>query len=267
MFTIGQFADLTGVSAKRLRHYDRVHLFRPARVDPVNHYRYYSAGQLPELRRILALIDLGVPLARIAELMEDPSDVDRVLSRRRTELERHRADMDRRLAALDIRLHRTGPRDVVVRHRPRGKWLSLRQSITDRTEVPPLFDEAEAHAAAHGARDSRPPACVVHESTRRRKDVELLIPVVRRVPETDRLTHLSTPASRVVTHLLVGRYDGLDEVAAELRSWAEAVGLSVAGAPWYVYLRFSADDHLPLPERFLTARRPELLTEVQVPVA
>ena len=60
MFTVGRFAELSGVSAKRLRHYDEIGLFHPAWVDPTNDYRYYVAGQIPELRRIAALRDLGV---------------------------------------------------------------------------------------------------------------------------------------------------------------------------------------------------------------
>ena len=62
MFTIGSFAELTGVSAKRLRHYDTLELFRPAWTDPDSHYRYYLAAQIPELQRIVALRDLGIPL-------------------------------------------------------------------------------------------------------------------------------------------------------------------------------------------------------------
>ena len=53
---------MAGVPAKRLRHYDAIGLFKPAWVDPTNDYRYYSAAQLAQLNRILALKDLDVSL-------------------------------------------------------------------------------------------------------------------------------------------------------------------------------------------------------------
>ena len=62
VFTIGSFSALTGVSAKRLRHYDGSGLFQPVWVDPATRYRYYSATQIPDLRRIVSLVNLGIPL-------------------------------------------------------------------------------------------------------------------------------------------------------------------------------------------------------------
>src|SRR3954453_20322191 len=60
VFTIGAFAGFSGISAKALRLYDRMVLFRPAWTDGATGYRYYSAAQLPELRRIVALRDTGM---------------------------------------------------------------------------------------------------------------------------------------------------------------------------------------------------------------
>ena len=55
MFTIGPFSRIAGVSAKVLRSYDLVGLFRPVWTDPWSGYRYYSPAQLPDVRRILSL--------------------------------------------------------------------------------------------------------------------------------------------------------------------------------------------------------------------
>jgi DNA-binding transcriptional MerR regulator len=68
MFQIGSFARLAGVSAKQLRAYDQIGLFRPVWVDPASAYRYYSPAQLPELRRILGLRQLGMPIEEIKRL-------------------------------------------------------------------------------------------------------------------------------------------------------------------------------------------------------
>jgi len=68
MLSIGDFAHLGGVSVRTLRHYDEIGLLRPARVDPHSGYRAYSAGQLGQLNRIVALKDLGLSLAQVRRL-------------------------------------------------------------------------------------------------------------------------------------------------------------------------------------------------------
>ena len=58
-YRIGEVAELSGVSAKTLRHYEKVGLLRPAAVDARTGYRRYGATQLRDLASILALRDVG----------------------------------------------------------------------------------------------------------------------------------------------------------------------------------------------------------------
>src|SRR5688572_405412 len=111
MFPIGAFGRLAGISAKQLRAYDEIGLFRPVWVDPSSAYRYYSPAQLPELRRILALRQLGMPLDEIGALVRG-GDLAAALDRRRAGLERERRLVEERLAALDITV---GEADIVLR--------------------------------------------------------------------------------------------------------------------------------------------------------
>ena len=69
MFSIGEFARLGAVSIRTLRHYDEIGLLPPAEVDPVTGYRSYSARQLRQLNRIVALKDLGLTLGQIKQLL------------------------------------------------------------------------------------------------------------------------------------------------------------------------------------------------------
>lgn len=68
-YRIGEFADLSGVSAKTLRFYDEVGLLRPASTDPRTRYRYYLPQQLEELASIIALKDIGLSLAQVRNLI------------------------------------------------------------------------------------------------------------------------------------------------------------------------------------------------------
>jgi DNA-binding transcriptional MerR regulator len=69
MLKIGEFARLSQVSVKTLRHYDALGVLRPALVDPESGYRLYDIGQLVEVVRILAPKDCGFALEEIARLL------------------------------------------------------------------------------------------------------------------------------------------------------------------------------------------------------
>ncbi|MCB0238262.1 MAG: MerR family transcriptional regulator, partial [Anaerolineae bacterium] len=69
MYKIGEFSRLSRITVKTLRHYDEAGLLRPAYVDRFSGYRYYSAGQLPDLYQILSLKDLGLSLEQIRTLL------------------------------------------------------------------------------------------------------------------------------------------------------------------------------------------------------
>lgn len=76
--TIGAFARACRLSPKALRLYDELELLRPARVDPDTGYRYYAAEQLEQARLVAWLRRLGMPLARIREVVAlQPSDAAR----------------------------------------------------------------------------------------------------------------------------------------------------------------------------------------------
>ncbi|WP_329134906.1 MerR family transcriptional regulator [Streptomyces sp. NBC_01476] len=68
LLSIGAFARASRLSPKALRLYDELGLLTPARVDPVNGYRFYARGQLEQARLVAWLRRLGMPLARIQQV-------------------------------------------------------------------------------------------------------------------------------------------------------------------------------------------------------
>ena len=74
-YLIGEFSELSGISKRMLRHYDKLELFVPARQSEENGYRYYDEAQMAELKKIQFLRDLGFTLAGIKALMENPLDL------------------------------------------------------------------------------------------------------------------------------------------------------------------------------------------------
>lgn len=67
-YAIGEFASINKVSARMLRHYDKIGLFTPSVVLD-NGYRYYSSTQIPMLSLIKKYQSCGFTLAEIAQLL------------------------------------------------------------------------------------------------------------------------------------------------------------------------------------------------------
>ena len=252
MFQIGQFARLAGISAKQLRAYDALGLFRPVWVDPSSAYRYYSPAQLPELRRILALRQLGMPLEEIGALVHG-GDLRAALDRRRAELERERRRAEDRLAALDITV---GDADVVVRPVAIEPVAAMR--LGDDAET--AFDELESHVRDLGRRAHRPPGAIPSER-------EIFVPVTGPVAETDRIVYRRLPAVRVASVIHRGPYGGVAGARRALVRWVEASGLAPAGPMRTLYLQFGADASLRLPPGWVVQRDVDFVTELQQPVA
>ena len=266
MFTIGLFAELTGVSAKRLRHYDRIGLFAPAFVDPATKYRHYTATQIPRLRRIVSLADMGFALREISDLVDaGPVPVDVALQRRRREMIDQRADLNRRLAALDIELSHGSEIDVVIQVRPPGRWASLRRRLDDGADLSPLFVEVESMVREQDLRARRPPAAVDHGLIGSQRDVEVLIPTSGSIVARAGVRNMRTPPAQIAATLVLGEYPSLSEASATMSDWVTGTGYRIGGPTWISYLRFSAEPHLGVPGEFLTDE-PNYVSEIQVQV-
>lgn len=252
MFSIGSFARLGGISAKQLRAYDALALFRPVWVDPMNDYRYYSPAQLPELRRILALRQLGMSLDEIGGLVSG-GDLREALDRRRAELQRERRLVEDRLRALDISLR--SDTDVVVR----PVATEPTAVMTVGTDVGDAFYELESHVRDLGRRAHRPPGAL--PATR-----EIFVPVTGPLTATDRIEYRRLPACRAASVIHRGPYDGVAHARRALEDWVAAAGLTTAGPMRTLYLQFGAEPELRVPRGYVVERDADFVTELQLPV-
>ena len=107
MFSIGEFARHGRVSVRMLRHYDAIGLLGPASVDAASGYRFYQAGQLAELNRIIALKDLGFTLQQVQAILAEQvsaAELRGMLKLRRAEIHAHIEAETARLARVEARL-------------------------------------------------------------------------------------------------------------------------------------------------------------------
>jgi DNA-binding transcriptional MerR regulator len=110
MFSIGEFARHGRVSVRMLRHYDAIGLLRPACVDPATGYRFYQAGQLAGLNRIIALEDLGFTLQQVQAILAEKVSAAEL----RGMLRLRRAGIHARIEAGTTRLARVEARLLTI---------------------------------------------------------------------------------------------------------------------------------------------------------
>jgi DNA-binding transcriptional MerR regulator len=104
LLTVGVVARRTGLTAKALRHYDRVGLLRPAVVDSATGYRLYHPGQVAEARLVQLLRSLDLPLDQVRTAVAGWKDGDTAVVGE--VISRHRGQLSARVARLRGALHR-----------------------------------------------------------------------------------------------------------------------------------------------------------------
>ena len=80
-FTVGAAAELTGLTAEALRHYDRIGVLSPHEKDEHTNYRYYTEDDIIGLKTVALLRCMDLPLPEIKSLLaqDDLHEVVRIL--------------------------------------------------------------------------------------------------------------------------------------------------------------------------------------------
>lgn len=74
-YTVKELAELSGVSGRTLRYYDKINLLKPKRIAS-NGYRIYGSEQVDQLQQILFYRAMELPLEEIRRMVSAP-DFDR----------------------------------------------------------------------------------------------------------------------------------------------------------------------------------------------
>lgn len=141
-YRIGEFAELSGVTAKTLRFYDQIGLLRPAGVDSRTRYRQYLPEQLQELAAILALKDLGASLPEIRQVLlraRSSQDRERLLKSIQAGLKRSIQEHMQALTRIDAALNecRGGSPvvPVIIKRRPPTLVAAVRVRVSAYADI------------------------------------------------------------------------------------------------------------------------------------
>ncbi|MDQ2838669.1 MAG: MerR family transcriptional regulator [Actinomycetota bacterium] len=104
LLSIGVLAARFGTTARALRHYDRLGLFRPSVVEPGTGNRLYGTDQLEDLELIVRLRTVDLPLEDIRSCLNCPAGQLRQ-DRINELLHRHRVRLESRHSRIRFALH------------------------------------------------------------------------------------------------------------------------------------------------------------------
>ncbi|MFN8528724.1 MAG: MerR family transcriptional regulator [Anaerolineae bacterium] len=155
MIKIGDFSKICQTSIKALRHWDAVGLLRPALIDPLTHYRYYSIDQIDDVNRILAFRALGLSLNETAMMLHEhpaPADIRALLLAKRAELYAQIQEAESMLTALEGRLRvmesvsAQPAYEVALKSAQEMPVLSVRTVVPDLEALVALLEETHPYA-------------------------------------------------------------------------------------------------------------------------
>jgi DNA-binding transcriptional MerR regulator len=275
MYKIGEFSKMMQVSVGTLRHYDRIGLLKPVEVDKFTGYRSYSAEQLPQLHRIIALKDLGFSLEQIMRLVEDgitTKHLEGMLMLRRTQLNQEIEEMRNQLAEVERRLHQIEKEDilsgydVIVKQVEPLLVASVRAILPNHSASATLFREVYEALGEHALQALGPnpgeggtTMVLWYDTEFKETDIDgaAAFIVKCRVPESGRMRIHELPPYMMASTIHHGTYNTIGNAHEAIITWIEGNNYRIVGADREV------DIYNKMPIRF---DDPSYITEIQYPI-
>jgi DNA-binding transcriptional MerR regulator len=268
MLKIGEFARISQVSIKALRHYDAIGLLPPARIDHESGYRFYEIEQLGDLARILALKDCGFALEEIAELLKtrDALDIKAMLRQRIVEQQQLIAEEQARLHRITARLQQLervdapdSAFDVMLKRAEPLTLLGQRQTVATTQEIGPFARVVWGQLEQHGVMPVGPLVHLYYDENVGSELIDLFVgaPVMMvPVDGIDLRCERLLGGDLLACTIYRGDYGEIGAGYAALERWVAASNYQITGPYREIYHRS------PLH----TADPASYITEIQCPV-
>lgn len=178
MLTVGAFSRASGLPVSALRYYDAAGVLRPAHVDPVTGYRWYTPHQVGRAGLVARMRQTGMPVADICRVITaDPVTARRVVDAHQRRLEAelatataHLTDVRELLTAttsltVDAAELRAALRSVRHAVGDHSSWRALRGVLFDVDDGVLRLVATDRHRLAVSALPvtgvEGPPVCVI----------------------------------------------------------------------------------------------------------
>ena len=246
--TIGEFSRLCRVTIKTIRHYEKIGLLSPEKVDRYSNYRYYTIGQMQRMLAIRQLKELGFSLEEIATLFNDTSHFPdaRMLAEKIDETEQqiqallHR--QSRLQVLLDSRKHQEQMEKITIQSLPGCIVASYKGVIPSYNDLGRVCCEVIGPEMQRlGCECTEPGFCFTRELNKEYTPTDIAIEYCEAVKEARTDSALIqfyelAPVEKAICYKHYGPYDKLYESYCELFSYAQREGYEVLEAPRAVYV-------------------------------
>ena len=263
LYKIGMFANMNRVTIKTLRYYDEQKLLVPVYVDEENGYRYYAAGQMAQLHRIIALKMMGFSIDDIRKIMDGAEEKSFLLEKKQ-EILKEIAVLTEKLSQVESYLARENMNlsaPVLNKEIPAAIVCTMKHRIKSYDALFELMPQMGAQMEMLDCKCAQPAYCFTHYLESGYTDEDILVEICEAVTEKKQDSGdivfkvlPKVPTAACIFHK--GSYDTLHKSYAILLQYIEENGYEICGN-----IRESYIDGVWNKET-----EKEWLTEIQIPV-
>jgi DNA-binding transcriptional MerR regulator len=236
--TIGDFARMTHLSVKALRHYHEVGILVPTDIDPATGYRHYDLSQVTRAQVIRRFRDLAMPLDELRTVLqaEDVEGRNRAIVAHLERMERQLEQTQSTVASLRALLERPQPAPMVVEFRRAGPVCSL--AIRERVAVSDFvvwwgraFKELRAALGRSSAERAGPDSALYSSEFFEEEvgEVVAFVPIRDEATSAGRVEMMEIPAAELAVTLHEGSFEDLDQAYAALGAYVAERAIGVEG--------------------------------------
>lgn len=263
LYKIGMFANMNRVTIKTLRYYDEQKLLIPVYVDEENGYRYYAAGQMAQLNRIIALKNMGFSIDDIRKIIDGAEEKSFLLEKKQ-EILKELAVLTEKLSQVESYLARESMNlsaPVLIKEIPEAIVCTMKHRIKSYDALFELMPQMGAQMEMLDCKCAQPAYCLTHYLESGYKEEDILVEICEAVTEKKQDSGdivfkvlPKVPMAACIFHK--GSYDTLHKSYAILLQYIEENGYAICGN-----IRESYIDGVWNKET-----EKEWLTEIQIPV-
>lgn len=262
MLKIGEFSTLTGISIHMLRHYDKIGLLKPEKIDRMNNYRFYGEEQIVRANHIQVLKSLDFSLNEISEILLHNIPDNRIrtfLDGKITEKEEVISITNRQIAQMKQALYELDTQSVCtlsvcVKRFPSRRVVSLRDVIREFTDEGLLWERLDMTCRRNGVKLSNVQYCMAMTHSvdfeNKRIDTEVFRVVEQAGPDIEGLRFSEMPETEAAVVAFQGKYNRLGDINRYIYHWIVENGYRISKKAFNIY--YISPEIESDPENFVT---------------
>lgn len=252
MLTIGEFSQISRVSAKTLRYYDQIGLLKPGYVSRESGYRYYEVSQLRDMLLISRLKQYQFSLPEIAAVLakKDSGYLSALILAKKTELSSQIFDQQRILLQMEQDIEKIERCENIMQSNYLIKTIEFQpKNIFSLRQKMSLLDFGKVFGELCGRMEKRriKPAgqflSVYHDEEFNHECTDIEVGVIVAEGSGENIRRLAPGLCCFATH--IGPYDDFTPCYTALAEWIEREGYTISGPPIELYVKGCEDDVQP----------------------